>query len=184
MLNITIKSSRGAHINNKNGDSVNAFICAPCVHKIWSPKKNKAKKIPVVKHVESTTSESETISLADSDLSMGSFGDVDGTAAKRNEPMSLLDDYCVKEGDYALIKCDTNAYFAGKILTVVSSSDFDCTFMRKTTNCFVFPLIEDISQISRSEIFAILPQPRQMAGTSSMASRFIFDIDLKNLNVR
>ena len=74
-----------------------------CSRKIKA-KKIKANNIITAKLIESSTSESETFSLQDSDASFGSFGDVDDPDLG-SEPLSLLDDYCIKEGDYALIKC-------------------------------------------------------------------------------
>lgn len=103
-----------------------------------------------------------------------------------NIPAKLLDSDQVKLNDFVLVKFETvqSIYYVGKIVKIYDSNDFDVIFLRKNGEVFVYPLIEDKSQISRHDITAIIPNPRELAGTLRMGSRYRFDVDLSHFNIR
>lgn len=140
-------------------------------------------KVKVV--TSSETSDSDGVfSTKESCDSMGSFGDDDNLTDSEAELKTLLDSDPIILEDFVLVRCDANSFYVGQVVRVVDSNDFDIKFMRKNGNYFVYPLIEDISQILRSEIYAILPKPTHMPGTSRMSARYHINQNLNHLNIR
>lgn len=107
---------------------------------------------------------------------------------ENNNPSKLVDSDVLKIEDFVLVKfmgkSSSEIFYVGVIVQAYNFSDFGVKFLRKNGNYFVFPLIDDISQISRKDIFAIIPKPNEIAGTSRAASRFVFNTDFSKFNVR
>lgn len=146
------------------------------------PKKVKPKRKPQIP-VDSSSESDTVISLRESDVSEDSMSEFDIPIISA-APDVLLDSDTINSGDYVMIKSKTSSYFVGQIINCVDSQDFDCKFLRRCQNYFVFPNIEDISQVGRADIHSKLSPPTQMAGTSRMAARYVFDINLNNVIIR
>lgn len=83
-------------------------------------------------------------------------------------PRILLDSDTIHLGDFVLVKFQTEAqviFYVGMIHKIYET-DFDVKYLRKHRDYFVYPLIDDISQTSREDIYAIIPEPNEIAGTS------------------
>ena len=100
----------------------------------------------------------------------------------------LLDSDILKVEDYVLVKFvqkKSEIFYVGRIVTVNNQNDLDVTFLRKNKIYFVYPSIEDVSQVNRADIFGQLPPPKMVPGTSRQPLRLEFDtIDLTIFNIR
>ncbi|KAK9704559.1 hypothetical protein QE152_g27800 [Popillia japonica] len=100
---------------------------------------------------------------------------------------NLLDSDMLQESQFLLVKFiqkRTNIFYTAKIIKVIDQNDFDVMFLRYDQNKFVFPLVDDISQIRRCNIVAVLPNPLDMPGTSRSRQKFRFSVDLSAYNMR
>ena len=76
--------------------------------------------------------------------------------------------------------------FVGTIITKLIELEVNVKFLRKTNSAFTFPIIEDISLVSRDQIVSLLPDAVQVAGTSRSRTKhqYRFNIDFSLYNMR
>ena len=94
-------------------------------------------------------------------LSLRSESSVD-----ENAILELTDDQKLMVGNFVLVQFSTKStivYFVGKIEEVLEAAEgFKIKYMRKkfNKNMFYYPAdVEDISEVNRSDIIAVLPDP-------------------------
>lgn len=105
---------------------------------------------------------------------------------EKNKPKLLGEQDILSEGNFVLVKFNRkkkSIYFIEKIRIVYSRNNFNISFMRKKTENFLFPQLEDISEIPRQEIVALILQSEEMPGTSRTSNYFNFNVDLSDYNV-
>lgn len=105
-----------------------------------------------------------------------------------NLPNLLIDTDLINPGDFVLVKFEQPkgkpVFYMAKIERVFNIYDFDVKFLRKHNNYYVFPIIDDISQINRSDIVAKLPMPTQIPGTLRTRGYYNFNINLNEYSIR
>ena len=76
-------------------------------------------------------------------------------------------------------------HYVGQILELKKKcADFKISFLQKsvkTPSCFVFPIVEDCSIVSASDIKVKLPVPKSVGVTKRQNSFYKFDFDFENL---
>lgn len=83
--------------------------------------------------------------------------------------VTLIDGDIVNVGDFVLVSFQqksVDVYYVGLITVVCNDTGFDVSFLRNQMDVFVYPLIEDVSQIYRKDIYCILTKPKSLAGTN------------------
>lgn len=96
-----------------------------------------------------------------------------------------LDD--IKINSFILIKFCTKKsekYYVAQVTNIHSQEEeFTVSYLRNKKNKFVFPLVPDISTVSKDDIELVLPDPSNTGGTIRMANSFSFHIDLSGYNI-
>lgn len=109
---------------------------------------------------------------------------------EQNYPNLLCDDEVVNVNDYVLVKFSQkdikkkDVFYIGQIQKIFETTDFDVKFLRKHHQFYVFPLIDDVSQINRSDIVCKLEQPSEIPGTVRTKSYLRFNVDEYNYYIR
>ncbi|XP_073821485.1 uncharacterized protein [Musca autumnalis] len=134
-------------------------------------KKQKCKKSKK-KIVElSSTDVSEDMSIADSDQSVGSFAE-NGNIYKNK---------------FVLARFGANfqQFHVGKIISSFTNS-VALRFLQRKQSSWVFCEQQDgkVSIVHKKDIVLVLPEPMHVAGTSSSAASYFFDIDISHYNVK
>lgn len=75
-------------------------------------------------------------------------------------------------------------HYVGQVIGVAEYGEFEVKFLRHSNNRFHFPLVDDVSIISRDDIESKLPKPISMAGTSRLASFLNFNVNFDSLNIK
>lgn len=78
----------------------------------------------------------------------------------------------------------SDVFYIGEVIDIYDQRDFDLKFLRKFNTRFVFPLIEDISQISRKDIICTLKKPKISPGTTRTSSFYLFEEKFDEYNMR
>lgn len=166
------------------------------VKTLRNPKAKKHRRIS-----SSPSSENTSYSLADSDNSFD-FGEdlsneetalevakeihIEGKDPMK-EQLCVENEMQIEENKFVLVKFTDKADFF-YIGVVVEVGIITCIvkFHRRQlkTQLFYEPLIEDKSLVSKQDILRTLPTPEHPPGTSRAHSKFIFDCDFSNLDVR
>lgn len=135
----------------------------------------------------SDSSQSESLilpNLSDSDIA----SDFESNVGDDELLAPLFDDVNLKNSDYVLVKFNQkpqDVFYVGIIQKTMSQNDFDISFMRKASaNRFTFPLIEDVSMVTREDITALLPPPMELPGTSRTRAHFCFKANFGYYNMR
>lgn len=114
--------------------------------------------------------------------------DVSSDESDTTKLVLLLDSDDLNCGEYVLIKFCTikNApvYYVGIIQKKYDNNDFDIKCLRKNNDRYVYPLIDDISQVGRKDIVAKLPFPVMVKHTARTSAYYNFGINLDNYNMR
>jgi hypothetical protein len=78
----------------------------------------------------------------------------------------LTDDQEISTNDYVLVKFPSKKnviYYIGKIQQIVDMDEYQVKFLRRKSSYlkFFYPDVDDVSEVNRQDIFAILPPPPQ-----------------------
>lgn len=99
-----------------------------------------------------------------------------------------MDDDNLNQGDFVLVRFDQikgkQVFFIGQIQTVFEKTDFDIKFLRRHNQYFIFPIIDDIAQINRTDIISKLPEPTEIPGTLRTKGYYRFEVDLIDYNMK
>lgn len=149
---------------------------------ILTAKKSKAP--PKVTPDKGSSSEESEISMTFSDSDIDSDMSIDSNGVMSNK---LLDSDILQPGDFVLIRFSQkqkDILYAGQIIETYDHNDFDIKFLRKAGSKFVFPMLDDITQVSRKDIECKLPKPNESRGTTRTSGHLLFEIDLSQYNIR
>lgn len=114
---------------------------------------------------------------SDSDINMES---------EKEEIDQLLDDEKIIINDFVLVKFATRKrvlHYVGQVQEY-DNEEYVVKFLRKSSRGFHFPIIDDISSISREDIVSKLPQPKKRSGTSRTCCYFDFNINFFGYNIQ
>lgn len=155
----------------------------------YAAKKQKTVKADKVKAVKRKVMlAKEDTSDTDEGAVFKSDQDNDGLTDEDPEPSLLCDDEKLKIDDYVLVKLAHKTrfkFYVGCIQAVYGQSDFDIKFLRKKHGgSFVYPEVEDLSQIERNEIVSKLPIPVSVPGTARTAGYLSFNVDFSLYDVQ
>ncbi|XP_022834564.1 uncharacterized protein LOC111362220 [Spodoptera litura] len=137
------------------------------------------------KEIETSSSDSETISLRESSASP--FDELEENE-EEDVRVELVDPENVKDGAYVLVKFEKKKsviYYVGQIIKHYSLTEVMVSFLRKKPGSsmkFVFPDVKDEGSVDLSDIVLILPDPKS-AKTARTASILSFNKDLSFYNV-
>lgn len=129
---------------------------------------NKKRKLP----------ESSDESDADSLFSLRSE-----TSLDNNSILELTDDQKIEIGNFVLVQFPTKTtivYYIGKVLEEVGLNEFKVKFLRRkfNKNRFFYPEVDDIPEVNRHDIIAILPNP-------ILINKYLeFDVILDSYNIK
>lgn len=103
------------------------------------------------------------------------------------DDMDLSDYNALKPDDFVLTKFATKktiAMYIGQVQNRIEDTDevtFEVKFMRREkpkSFTFIFPNVEDISDVLFEDIVGKLPSPIQHGGTARIARHMVFPVDL------
>lgn len=93
-------------------------------------------------------------------------------------------------GEFVLVqfrKNNKNIYYIAKVIKKTAKSEFEVLFYRKSlkrNNCFVQPVVEDISAIVSKDIKMILPEPVQTGKTKRQQGFLSFGLRFDSIDIR
>ena len=157
-------------------------IAAEKLTKASRPKKQKTK--PVTPDDSEEDMDDENIPLTNDSSEYESDTEL-------TEQISEPDIDNLDTGDFVLVRFVTkklNIIYAGQIVDKsrdVDTNDtlFEVKFLRRekpSAFSFVFPQVEDISEVTLEQIVGKLPMPATQGGTARVARHFIFGVDFSN----
>ncbi|KAI4455509.1 hypothetical protein MML48_9g00000486 [Holotrichia oblita] len=163
--------------------------------KAAAERKQAAKKIKKrAGFYSSDSAESERLSIADTDDSIGplheaqsDFDDIDDDYSQTDQ-FKLCDQDTIKRRDFVLVKfkCKTgDKFYIGCIIEDnPEQGNYTAEFLRrKSSTSFCKPIVPDIAIILRDDIELKMPAPIHPPGTSRSSTMYNFNIDLSRYNV-
>lgn len=136
----------------------------------------------------------EDPSSSDSDVSMeiGHTSDDTDFLINSDEELQSLPklhiDTKFNVGDFVLVKFHSklaSCYYIGQIIKSLEELEFEVKFLRRKdkSNTFVFPIVEDVSNVNRGDIVAFLSRADKNS-TARTSSLFNFNYNFEEVNVR
>lgn len=189
--------------NNKNRKRGRSFIPTDTpekdnleeLHNAKLLKKSKSEKVKRVKREVFASKRAVESSESDTnDLSDGIYSD---TSSEYNVDEEInhfneinLDETVdnLKVGDYIMTRFKANKkeiFYVGQI-TAIEEKCCEVSFLRKSEkvkNKFIFPNVNDVSEVDKADIAFKLPDPR-VTGTKRQQGLLQFDVNFSNLNIR
>ncbi|KAJ8942921.1 hypothetical protein NQ314_009896 [Rhamnusium bicolor] len=145
--------------------------------------KLKKKVEPVKKKLKLVESSSEEDSISELSLS-DSVGDI----SEEEFPL-LCDDEELNLKDFVLVQfCTkkTKLHYIGCIQRIINRDELEINFLRRKDNkenAFIFPVIQDVSEVSRSDVIMKLPNPIPVGTTSRQSGCISFSVNFSSLNI-
>lgn len=100
----------------------------------------------------------------------------------------------LKSGDFIIVNFSlktSTVKYVGEIVNVTDDSELEVKFLRSKMSkkgngepTFVYPIIDDVSVVNKSDVVAKLPSPMSHGGTARVESHLLFPITLVKYNIR
>jgi len=126
----------------------------------------------------STSNDEEDETFCDNDSS-----DYDEVGQNQLDDIELPDPTVLNPNDFVLIKFVTNktkVIYIGQIQNRIDETTFEVKYLRRekpNSFTFIFPSVDDISDISFEDVAGKLPSPIQHGGTARVARHLVFPVD-------
>lgn len=159
------------------------MILKKATRNIFANKKpNKAKKFKQRAISDSSDSEISVKLVSDDDISE-EFSD-----EGMGNQFLLTDEVIITTDDFLLVKFPTKSnvkFYVGKVVNVLNQQEFEVSFLRCTgaSRKFSYPIVSDISLVSRIDVTAKLPVPISST-TARTSSLLCFNFNFATFNVQ
>ncbi|KAJ8940695.1 hypothetical protein NQ314_010630 [Rhamnusium bicolor] len=177
-------------INSRQGKS-RIYTSTPekqRIEEILKAKEEKLAKLkknvePVKKKLKLVESSSEEDSISELSLS-DSVGDI----SEEEFPL-LCDDEELNLKDFVLVQfCTkkTKLHYIGCIQRIINRDELEINFLRRKgnkENAFIFPVIQNVSEVSRSDVIMKLPNPIPVGTTSRQSGCISLSVNFSSLNI-
>lgn len=91
-------------------------------------------------------------------------------------------------GGFVMIKFDNKIFYIAKVLKALENNEFEVSFLRKSgklQGSFIFPIVEDVAPVGRSDIVLLLPEPTNVnRNNRRLASYYQFGIKFDGIDLR